>query len=163
MIPRMSNPPAPIPPPPPSSMPPGPPTPPAGPRRGWFARNWKWFIPLVVVLPILFCCGGATAIVGVVFGTIKSSDPYKHALAQAQANPQVVAAIGSPVEARFFVGGSVNLNNDAGTANLVIPVSGSKGSGTVLVAGTRSGGVWTYQTLEFHQSGAQNRIDLKTE
>ena len=118
-------------------------------------------MPLVIVLPIIVCCGGVTAIVGGVFGMIKSSEPYKHALAQAQSNPQVVAAVGTPIKASFFAGGNINLNNDAGNADLVIPVTGPKGAGTIFVTATKSTGVWSYQTLEFQQAGSQQRIDLK--
>jgi len=141
---------------PPAGLPPAP-----RPQRGWFGRNWKWFVPLVIVLPIIVCCGGVTAIVGGVFGMIKSSEPYKHALAQAQSNPQVVAAVGTPIKASFFAGGNINLNNDAGNADLVIPVTGPKGAGTIFVTATKSTGVWSYQTLEFQQAGSQQRIDLK--
>ena len=147
----------------PGGMPPGgmPPPPGAPPRRGWFGRNWKWFIPLVVVLPIIVCCGGITAVVGGVFGMLKSSDPYKHAIAQAQSHPQVTAALGTPVEPTFFVGGTVNVNGNSGNAELVIPIKGPKGAGTLFVTATKSGGVWTYQTLDFQQTGSAQRIDLK--
>ena len=154
-----------MPPPPPQGMPPtggipGAPQPPAG-QRSWFKRNWKWFVPLVIVLPIIVCCGGITAIVGGVFGMIKSSEPYKHALATAQSNPQVIAALGTPVEAGFMAGGTLNVNNNNGNAELVIPVKGPKGSGVISVSATKTNGVWSYQTLEFQQAGSQQRIDLK--
>ena len=145
---------------PPSGMPPGSAPPPARPR-GWFGRNWKWFVPLVIVLPLIVCCGGITAIVGGVFGMIKSSEPYKHALATAQANPQVIAALGTPVEAGFMAGGTINVNNNNGNAELVIPIKGSKGSGVVSVSATKTNGVWTYEKLEFQQPGSQQAIDLK--
>ena len=159
-------PPSQVPPPsgmPPSGMPPAGAPPGGAPRpRGWFGRNWKWFVPLVIVLPIIVCCGGVTAIVGGVFGMIKSSEPYKYALAQAQSNPQVTAALGTPIEAGFFAGGNINLNNDDGAADLVIPIKGPKGSGTLFVTATKTDGVWTYQTLEVLPAGSQQRIRLKT-
>jgi len=96
-----------------------------------------------------------------VFGMIKSSEPYKHAVAQAQASPQVTTAIGTPVEPGFMAGGTYNVNNNNGSADLVIPVKGPKGSGTIFVTATKTNGVWTYQTLDFLQAGAQQRIDLK--
>ena len=141
-------------------MPPGGAPPSGRPPRGWFGRNWKWFVPLVIVLPIIVCCGGITAIVGGVFGMIKSSEPYKHAVAQAQSNPQVTAAIGTPVEPGFFAGGTYNVNNNNGSADLVIPVKGPKGSGTIFVVASKSAGVWTYLRLEFQQAGSQQRIGL---
>jgi hypothetical protein len=142
------------------------PSPPAGPppgtppRRGWFGRNWKWFVPLVIVLPIIVCCGGITTIMGVAFGAIKSSEPYKYAVAQAEANPQVVAALGTPIKTGFMVSGNINLNNDAGNADLSIPVSGPKGSGTIHVVGTKTGGVWTYNSVTFQAAGSPQPIDL---
>jgi hypothetical protein len=115
------------------------------------------------VLPIVLCCGGITLIVGGVFGVIKSSEPYQHAVALAQADPQVTAALGTPVKPGFFAAGNINLNNDDGTANITVPVSGPNGSGNIYVKATKTDGVWSYQTLAFEKAGSQERVDLRPE
>src|SRR4051794_33678843 len=113
------------------------------PKRSWWGRNWKWVVPVGCLLPLLSCGGGIIAIFFGVTGIIKSSEPYKHALALAQSNPAVVAALGTPITAGKFSGGTYNVSNGSGSANFVIPISGPKGSGAIYVVATRSGGKWT--------------------
>src|SRR5256714_4638448 len=93
--------------------------PPAPPRRGWWARNWKWAAPLGCLLPVLLCGGFITTILFAVTGMIKSSEPYNHALERARANQAVVAATGTPIKPGFFTSGKINVNTDGtGDANM---------------------------------------------
>ncbi|MGA8270093.1 MAG: hypothetical protein WB919_00940, partial [Candidatus Sulfotelmatobacter sp.] len=45
-------------------------TTPIAPRKGWFARNWKWFVPALLIVFL----GLPLAILGSVFAAIRSSD-----------------------------------------------------------------------------------------
>ena len=148
---------------PPDQPPVTPPMPGPGPapKRSWWGRNWKWVIPVGCLLPLLVCGGGITAIFFGVTALIKSSEPYKHALAQAQSNPAVVAALGTPITAGKFSGGTYNVSGSSGNANFAIPISGPKGSGVIYVVATQSAGKWTYQTLEVQAEGSPNRIPLQ--
>ena len=61
---------------------PGPPLPPPTVQgHNWFSRNWKWFIPTVILVPILAIALFVGGILSFVFGMIKSSEPYQHAVA----------------------------------------------------------------------------------
>ena len=141
----------------PSAPPPLPP-----PQRGWWSRNWKWAGPLGCLLPVLLCGGLITAGITLVFGMMKSSEPYKHALSVARTDSTVITMVGTPVEAGMFVSGNINLNNDNGTADLHIPISGPNGSGSIHVVATKTAGSWTYSTLTFTDSRTQTDTDLKT-
>jgi hypothetical protein len=92
-------------------------------------------------------------------GAIKATEPYKDSLEKAQANSQVQSALGTPIESAYFVTGNINLNNDAGDANLQYSVSGPRGTGTITVEGAKTAGIWTYTTMEFRDETG-NRIDL---
>jgi hypothetical protein len=138
-----------------------PPQPPLPPGRSWFSRNWKWFLPVGCLLPILFCGGFITTIFIVVFGAIKSSEPYQHALVQARANPAVIAALGTPIEPGTFPSGTINIINSSGNADLTIPIAGPNGSATIYVIATKSAGQWTYTTLEVQPANSTNRIPLQ--
>src|SRR5262245_13746561 len=98
------------PPPPLPSMPP--------PRRGWWARNWKWFVPVGCLLPILFCAGLFTAVGLFITGAIKSSEPYSHSVAEAQTSSDLSSALGSPVQTWLFPSGRIDITNDSGVADL---------------------------------------------
>ena len=129
-------------------------------RPGWWSRNWKWFVPVgclsMVVVIALFVAG----IVLIVFGAMKSSDAYKTAVARAKANPEVVAALGTPIEEGMFVSGKTNVDGSSGEADLTIPISGPKGKAKIYAIATKRAGRWNYTTLEVEVDGRDERIDL---
>ena len=142
-----------------SSLPPTPGFQPA-PTRGWWARNWAWFVPTgcltLLALPVVIFGG----IVLFVFGALKASDAYHIAVQRAETNPQVISALGSPVEEGLFLSGNVNVNGASGNANLAIPVSGPKAKGKLHAVAEKSGGVWTYSKLDVQVDGTGETIDL---
>ncbi len=137
-----------------------PPPPPPLPRPGWWSRNWKWFVPVGCLSFIAIIAVFVTCIIVFVFSVMKSSDVYKTALSRAKANPEVVAALGTPIKDGLFVSGNTHADGASGEANLSIPISGPKGSGTVYVVATKVAGRWNYSTMEVEISGNKDRIDL---
>jgi len=127
---------------------------------GWWSRNWKWFVPVVIIGGLAALAAAVLGIATMVFGMMKSSDAYKTAVLRANNDPRVISAMGAPVTEGLLVTGNINLNNDSGAANLAIPLSGPKGSGVIRVEATKSGGVWTYSTLEVVVAGTGEKIDL---
>jgi hypothetical protein len=135
------------PPPPPPPFTPVPTTASQPPRRGWWARNWKWFVPTgcltMLVLFVAFICGIAL----LVFGAMKSSDVYKTAVARAKADARVRHALGSDIHDGLFPLGKTNVTGPSGEAELAISISGRKGKGTIYVIATKSAGEWQYSKL----------------
>jgi hypothetical protein len=133
---------------------------PATPTRSWWARNWKWFVPLgclsVALLFVLF----VGSIMVIVFSGMKSTDVYKGALARAKADPAVIEALGTPIKTGFLVSGNTNVNGASGESNLAIPISGPKGKGTIYVSAIKSLGQWNYSGLVVEIGQTRQRIDL---
>jgi len=128
--------------------------------RSWWSRNWKWVVPVGVIVPLLLC---GTCIIGlttVVFGALRSADVTKQAVARAEADPQVVAQLGQPITLGFMVTGSINITGSTGKADLSIPISGPKGKATVSALASRGGGVWTFSKLDVTPEGGGPPIDL---
>jgi hypothetical protein len=136
---------------------------PAAPRKGWWARNWKWFVPTGCMTIIVLFAAFIGGILTLVAGTMKSSDAYKQALARVQADPQVADKLGRPLTPGWFISGSVNVNGDSGDANLAIPISGPKGKGKVYAEAKKSAGLWQFDTLQVEVEGQPGRIDLLQE
>ena len=89
------------------------PNPPPLPRpTDWFGRNWKWFVPMLVLVTAGVFGGVFTAILAV----MKSSDAYQGAVARAGASPAVTAALGTPVTAGFWVLGNIHVSGPSGQA-----------------------------------------------
>jgi hypothetical protein len=129
------------------------------PRRGWWSRNWKWFVPVGCLSVIVLFLAFAGAIVAVVFGAIKSTDAYTTALNTARQDPRVIEALGTPIEPGFFVTGNVNVNNDTGTASIDFPISGPKGKAKVHTTASKEHGKWIYSMMEARVEGGPT-IDL---
>ncbi len=85
-----------------------------------------------------------------VMGVIKKSDTYSDTLALMQTHPEAIAALGEPIEPGFMLMGNISIQNGEGAADLTIPVSGPKGSGTMRVVADKPSGSssWNYTTRE---------------
>jgi hypothetical protein len=125
-------------------------------RKGWFARNWKWFVPaffiVFFVLPLL--------VLGSVFAAIRSSDAAKESLLRAQSNPLLVQKLGTPIEGGWLVSGSINTSGTSGDADLAVPISGPKAKGKIYLTAHKSAGVWSYSVMEAAIDGSDQRVNL---
>ena len=130
------------------------------PGRGWWSRHWKWAVPLLCLTPLVGCGGSVAIMFASVFGMLKSSEPYQQAVARAKADKQVVAKFGRPIEEGFFVSGNINYQGSKGHADLAIPISGPRASGTLYAEATRNRGEWKFATLEVDVDGVQERVEL---
>jgi hypothetical protein len=137
------------------------------PAPGWWSRNWKWFLPTGCCLGTLLGLILAVAVFGFsifaifsgVSAALKSSEPYRVAVARAKADAKVATALGKPLEEGFPMG-TINTNNNTGDIDISIPISGPKGKGTIYVVGTRSGGTWTYSKMSVTITSSGETIDL---
>ena len=100
------------------------------------------------------------AVVMGVFGLLKNSQPFSDSIAAANANSAAVEALGKPIEAGFLVSGNISFENDSGTADLNIPVSGPNGKGKIHLEGTKDVSGWTYQVWELRVDGNTEPIPL---
>ncbi len=104
----------------------------APPQKGWFGRNWWWVIPGGVLLPMCICgslCGGLGY-----FGLkqIENSEPYKLAFEGAKQDPEVVDALGEPIEKTGVPFGAISAGTGEGeNADIQFSIKGPKGSARV--------------------------------
>jgi hypothetical protein len=127
---------------------------------GWFSRNWKWSVPTLILGLALLLTLVVGALLTFVFGLLKSSEPYQHAVAVASNNPEVVRELGAPIEPAWYVSGNINVSNNSGDANLAIPLNGKLHRGTVYVVAKKTDGVWTYDKLQVLVDGQESPIKL---
>ena len=70
----------------------------APPQRSWLGRNWLWFVPTIILLPIFCCCGGGGLLVWWGVGEVLDTPAYKDSVALAAQDADVIAALGSPIK-----------------------------------------------------------------
>ena len=129
------------------------------PRRGWFARNWSWSVPLGIVLPIVICAGCCTGIFAAIGIGMKNSEPYGQALAAVQEDPRVQEAIGTPIEdATWLPTGEINRTNNRGDARFGFAVRGPKGPAHVHTESRMIDGVWSIVELIVTVDATRERI-----
>lgn len=126
------------------------------PQRSWLARNWGWLVAAAFVLILSF----VAAILLFVFGLIKNSDAAKLAIKTAESSPVLAEQIGSPMKVGWIATGSIEVSTDTGSAELSIPVSGPKGSGTLDVEAHKRAGQWHLELLQFGKASSDERLNL---
>jgi hypothetical protein len=139
---------------------PAPPPPALTLPKSWFSRNWKWFVPALILGLVLLLALVVGGLLTFVFGLLKSSEPYQHAVAVASSNPDVVRELGAPIAPGWYVSGNINVSENSGDANLAIPLNGKLRHGTVYVLAKKTDGVWTYDKLEMLVDGHEFPIEL---
>jgi len=128
--------------------------------KSWFSRNWKWFIPTLILGLVLLLALFVGGLLTFVFGLLKSSEPYQHAVAVASSNPDVVRELGAPIVPSWYLSGNINVSGNSGDADLAIPLNGSRHRGTVYVVAKKTDGAWTYTKLRMLVEGQESPIEL---
>lgn len=126
----------------------------------WWERNWKWVVPVGVVVGVAAIAGFVVAILLAVSGMFTHSEPYREALARARADARVVEAFGEPIEPGWGISGNINLNGPSGHADFSVPLRGASGRGTLYVTAEKETGRWHYKALEVAIDGRPDRVDL---
>lgn len=126
----------------------------------WWDRNWKWAVPALCAGALAIFVGFVALIILFVMGVMKSSEPYKEAVAIAASSEIVAKELGTDAKPGFLVGGRIKVSGPSGEANLIIPFSGSKASGAVHAVAGRSGNVWHLTNLELGVGKSDKRFDL---
>jgi hypothetical protein len=150
-------------------------------RRGWLGRNWKWFVPVFVLLLFVLCAGVAVALffkfVGQgelleiyrADGVIKASEPFRMAIEQLEADGEVVKRLGEPAEAVGYASGSVIESSDddngggesTGNANFYFELAGPKGAADVACQGKMVDGKWGLSVLKVtFDDGTRHSVEI---
>ncbi len=119
-------------------------------------RNWAR-AGVAIIAAVFLLCG---LLVYGIFALMKNNDAYRMTMAQVQSNEQVIAAIGEPIEAGWFVSGKISVDGAQGAANLSIPISGPGGTGTVTSQATKVAGAWDIHLLVVRVDGNPTPIVL---
>jgi hypothetical protein len=103
---------------------------PAQKPRGWWSRNWKWFVP-TVLLCLMLMCGGCLAGIFAIFVTgLRQIEPYKVTMQKIEDNKEAQEAFGQPIkdDSWFPV-----LTPDGNNMDIRWDLAGPKGKGKAYV------------------------------
>jgi Cytochrome oxidase complex assembly protein 1 len=124
----------------------------AGPEtRGWFRRNWKWFVPGTLLVTIIL---GTIAVFGYIqvrAYRYRANPAYQAALAEVQASIEIQDRLGAPiVDSDWNPQGAIEIRNDAtmGESRFNFTVSGPKGNAEIGTDARMVDGEWAIARLE---------------
>lgn len=78
------------------------------PNKSWYSRNKKWFLPAIIVGPILMFGSFVFLLIIFVMGIFKDSDSYKMSMHSVRENKDCVRLLGEPIKEDYWVTGSIN-------------------------------------------------------
>jgi hypothetical protein len=113
--------------------------------RGWWSRNWKWFIPTLFLCMILMCGGCVAGIFFMFISGLKQTEPYVVTMQKIQANAEAQEALGQPIrdDSWFPV-----LTPDGNNLDIRWDLSGPKGKGKAYVKARTTNGKFDIVVIE---------------
>jgi len=129
-------------------------------KKSWLERRPLWKIPLGCLILFLLIGIFGSIVMTIITTTFHNSDVYKQALAKAVENSQVRGAIGEPIHPGWFVSGQLNVSGGIGSADLLIPISGPRGLGSIRAVASKNRGVWRFADLQVNIKSRSETIDL---
>jgi Cytochrome oxidase complex assembly protein 1 len=129
-------------------------------KKSWLERRPLWKIPLGCLTLFLLIGIFGSIVMTIITTSFHNSDVYKLAVAKAIENSQVRDAIGEPIHPAWLVSGQLNVTGSTGNANLLIPISGPRGSGSIRAVASKNRGVWRFSDLQVNIKGRSEPIDL---
>lgn len=129
------------------------------PQQTWMQRHWKGLVVAILGLIAASILALVIAVVGLVMWSMRQSDVYRMAMQRARQNPEVVERLGTPIESGWLVSGSMNIENDSGTANLTIPIHGPRQQAKMYLDARKRMGEWTFNSLTV-KTAAGEQIEL---
>ena len=132
-------------------------------RDSWLERHPHWKILLGCIALVLLVGGFIAFVLTATEGLLRNNDVYQQSVAIAQASPQVQRSIGTPFRVARIISGQIKLNGSDGDAHLVLPIAGSRGSGTIEALAFKTSGVWHFKSLLVRVDGQDEPINLLSE
>jgi cytochrome oxidase complex assembly protein 1 len=129
-------------------------------KKSWLERRPLWKIPLGFLTLLLLIGVFGSVVMTIITTSFHNSEAYKQAVAKASENSQVREAIGEPIHPAWLVSGQLNVTGSTGNANLLIPISGPRGRGSIRAVATKSRNVWRFTDLQVNIKGRSESIDL---
>jgi hypothetical protein len=125
-------------------------------HKSWFRRNWKWFLPLIIMLVSIAGLLSSSSIGGKIAEIAKihsEASVCDNALEIAKKDEKVIELLGAlqPLGKLAIVEGSHKYSNDYNRLEITVNVTGSKADKKIRskmdILADRDGDAWIYRTI----------------
>jgi hypothetical protein len=135
-------------------------------KNGFWATNWKWFLPISSLLFILLVGFlWSVSIEGNVMDIAKAySDRslYEKAIVLANSNKRVQEVMGEiePIDQLAILEGNTIYSNNNNAVVLSIRIKGNKGKGKMDISAERNGTAWNYKKINIRLKEPKEEIQI---
>lgn len=125
-------------------------------KKGWWGRNWKWFVPVGCLLPSLVVVGCiALGIYGL--SMMKEYiEVFEEAVVLVGESEEIREALGDPIEPA----GQFKIESSGGMQVITVPMSGPKGRGELVLSCKKVDGKWKLISLVMTVEDTDEKIRL---
>jgi len=132
-------------------------------EKNWMRRNWKWFVPslvIVVILAMVFVATGSIGGASDLAAAYKDEALYENAVKQSNENNTVVEILGTlePVDKMAILEGTVKYSDDKQSVNLTVRVKGDKGKAKMDVVASKKDNAWQYSLIKIRIKAPEQEI-----
>ncbi len=115
-------------------------------------RKWRnaGLILLFVVFPLLFT----------LIGSMLKGEAFEQSMVSISKNTEVIEVVGEPIEAGYFVMGSIQTSGAKGEASLQYSISGPKGEADVYVQAYKEMEAWSLYNVIVHIPETDKKIQV---
>lgn len=119
-------------------------------QRGWWSRNWLWFIPTMLLATVVVCCGCLGGIVFWAFNKVYDLEMFQTSMAKIQADDTLRRELGEPINIVRWPPPAFNITetNGKGEGDIRWEVEGPKGRAKAHMHARLDDNRWEVVTLE---------------
>jgi hypothetical protein len=130
------------------------------PQRGWFGRNWKWFVPVFILLVIVLGGGGYAAWQ---FNKVLGHEAYQKAMVKIRENEEIKKSLGEPIT-MIYLSPAPAIRKDDTETDILWTIAGSSGKQAKAHIFQRlMGGKWETTIAEVTLPDVNKPISLEDE
>jgi len=130
------------------------------PRKSWWQRNWKWFVPTGCFGLLVFVAVFVVIAYFSVSSRMKQAEPFIEGFKSALTNSHVQESLGKPIALDTLTEEDIVIEEDAQSADIYFPIKGPNGTGTIHVVGKKENEEWVYSEISISLEPSKETIDL---
>jgi hypothetical protein len=135
-------------------------------KQSWFKKNWKWFLPITLVL-FLLLFGFIVKLsidenVTEIIQAYSDKSLYENAIKKANSNNRVLIVIGEiePIDKLALLEGNAIYSNNNNSVELSFRVKGKIGKGKMDISAYKVKNQWHYKNISIRVKKPEEKIQI---
>jgi hypothetical protein len=134
-------------------------------RNNFFKRNYKWLLPVIILLVLLFTLLLRSISVGeitTISHAYNEDSLFEKAIEKANKNVKSQNTIGyiKNIDQLAILEGNIIYSNNNNSVQLSVRIKGTKGNGKLDISANKKGKEWDYKKIEIRTRNPKQEIKI---